>query len=83
MERLQKGVWVVVVGGGADRYCYTVQCRLVSNYSSTHVTHEEKERERMGIELNEQMGGWILHNFCRWVLLRFWSVCVGFLLFLC
>lgn len=51
-----------MVGGGL--YCYTVQCRLVSNYGSTqHMTHEEKERERMGIELNEQMGKWILHNF--------------------
>ena len=48
---------------GVGLYCYTVQCRHVSNYGSTqHMTNEEKERERMGIELNEQMGKWILHN---------------------
>lgn len=58
------------VGGGL--YCYIVQCRLVSNCVSTQrMTHEEKERERMGVELNEQMGKMNITQLCRWVLLRF------------
>lgn len=57
------------VGGGVIAM---VQCRLVSNYGSTqHVTHEEKERERMGLELNEQMGKMDITQLCRWVVLRF------------
>lgn len=58
--------------GGGGLYCYTVQCRIVSNCVSTQrMTREEKERERMGIELNEQMGKMNITQLCRWVLLRF------------
>lgn len=42
-------------GGGL--YCYVIQCRFMSHTTNTStqcVIHEEKERERMGIELNEQ-----------------------------
>lgn len=81
-ERLEEGGGDGVMGWGL--YCYTVQCRLESNYSSTrHMTHEEKERERRGPELHEQMRKMDITQLCRWVWLRFWRFCVGFLHFLC
>lgn len=42
---------------GWGLYCYIIQCRFMSNTTNTstqYMIHEEKERERMGIELNEQ-----------------------------
>lgn len=71
-EQLQRrGGWA---GRGGGLYCYIIQCRFMSNTTnkSTHfMIHEEKERERMGIELNEQREKMILHNS------------VGFLLCFC
>lgn len=50
-------------GGGAGQgrsfIAIKIQCRFMSNSTNAStqcVTHEEKERERMGIELNEQKG---------------------------
>lgn len=47
------------VGRGGSFIAIKIQCRFMSNSTNAStqcVTHEEKERERMGIELNEQKG---------------------------
>lgn len=62
---------------GTGLYCYKIQCRLTSNGTKTPppsvAIREEKERERTGIELNEQKGSMTIthlavrervHNVC-------------------
>lgn len=71
LERLQEGGWA---GRGGGLYCYIIQCRFMSNNTSTQcMIHEEKERERMGIELNEQREKMNITQrcCCCWVLLCF------------
>lgn len=69
-------------GRGGCLYCYIIQCRFMSNITNTatqYMIHEEKERERMGIELNEQRGKkWIIHNSVGVFVVFQWRFCVGF-----
>ena len=67
LERLQEGGWA---GRGGGLYCYIIQCRFMSNITNTStqcMIHEEKERERMGIELNEQREKMNITQLCCWV----------------
>lgn len=66
-----KGEWVGRVGWGL--YCFIIQCRFMSNTTDTstqYMIHDEKERERMGIELNEQKKKMNITQLC-WVWLCF------------
>lgn len=66
----KEGGWA---GWGGGLYCYIIQCRFMSNTTNTstqYMIHEEKERERMGIELNEQREKMNITQLC-WVLLCF------------